>query len=70
MDTSKYIFLEASVVKPTLFFLPGAEWIFFILFLEDISNFCRILIETSGDVSSEFQSQSGQPYFHLVEVYM
>ena len=28
------------------------------------------LFWTSGDVSSEFQSQSGQPYLHLVEAYM
>ena len=25
---------------------------------------------TSGDVSSGFQSQSGQPFLHLAEVYM
>ena len=27
-------------------------------------------VRTSGNVSSGFQSQSGQPYLHLVEVYM
>ena len=28
------------------------------------------LFWTSGDISSRFQSQSGQPYLHLAEVYM
>ena len=28
------------------------------------------LFQISGDVSSGFQSQSGQPYSHLAEVYM
>ena len=40
--------------------------------LEDISPFVGPLIPTfctSSDVSSEFQSQSGQPYSHLVEAY-
>ena len=41
--------------------------------MEDRSPFCRpliLLFWTSSDVSSGFQSQSGQPYLHLVEVYM
>ena len=29
-----------------------------------------LLFWTSGDVSSGFQNQSGQPYLHLVEVYV
>ena len=29
-----------------------------------------LLFWTSGDVSSRFQSQSGQPYSHLTEAYM
>ena len=29
-----------------------------------------LLFWTSGDVSSGFQSQSGQPYMHLAEVYV
>ena len=28
------------------------------------------LFWTSGDVSSGFQNQSGQPYLHLAEAYM
>ena len=28
------------------------------------------LFQTSGDISHGFQSQSGQPYSHLVEAYM
>ena len=38
-----------------------------------ISSFVEPLIAlfwTSGDVSSWFQSQSGQPYLHLVEAYL
>ena len=45
----------------------------FFQFLEDISPFVGPLIplfRTSGDISSGFQSQSGQPYFHLVEAYV
>ena len=29
-----------------------------------------LMFQTSGDVSSGFQSQSEQPYLHLVEVYV
>ena len=46
---------------------------FWLNFLEDISLFVGPLIWlfwTSGDVSSEFQSQSGQPYSHLAEAYV
>ena len=41
--------------------------------LEDISPFSGTLIPlfwTSGDVYCEFQSQSRQPYLHLVEAYI
>ena len=45
----------------------------FLKFLEDVSPFCGAtdtLFWTSGDVSSGFQSQSGQPYSHLIEAYV
>ena len=45
----------------------------FFKILEDMSPFCVTLIPlfwTSGDVSSGFQSQSGQPYSNLVEGYV
>ena len=41
--------------------------------LEDISPFCGAtdtLFRTAGDVSPEFQIQSGQPYLHLAEAYL
>ena len=50
---------------------------FFSLFskkiLEDMSPFCGATDNqfwTSGDVSSGFQSQSGQPYSNFAEVYV
>ena len=42
-------------------------------FLADKCPFVGLLIPLlwiSGDVSSAFQSQSGQPYLHVVEAYM
>ena len=47
--------------------------IVFFKFLLDTCPFLGPLIplfRTSGDVSSGFQSQSGQPYSHLAEVYV
>ena len=41
--------------------------------LEDISPFCGATdtpVWTSSDVSSGLQSQSGQPYLHLAEMYV
>ena len=46
---------------------------FFFKYLDHISFFVEPLIPlfwTYGDVFSGFQSQSGQPYLHLVEVYV
>ena len=47
--------------------------LFFKIFLEDRSLFVGPLVTlfwTSGDIYSGFQSQSGQPYSHLAEVYV
>ena len=38
--------------------------------LVDTCPFIGPLFWTSGDVSSGFQSQSGQSYLHLAEAYM
>ena len=38
--------------------------------MEDISPFCGLLFWTCSDVSSGFQSQSGQTYLHLAEAYL
>ena len=48
-------------------------WVFFKKFSEDMTPFFGTLVPlfwTSGDVSSGFRSQSGQPYSHFTEAYM
>ena len=56
-----------------VYFLKFSIFLFFKQFLEDINPFCGpliLLFWTSSDVSSMFQSQSGQPYSHFAEAYI
>ena len=72
---------KTSKMQEKLFVVSGCTFatvlfnnvVFFLKFLLDTCPFVGPLIPlfwTSGDVSSGFQSQSGQPHLNLAEVYM
>ena len=61
-----YLFKVNSYSSPYSFFFKKIFWRTWVLFLGPLIP----LFWTSGDVSSGFQSQSGQPYSSCVEAYM
>ena len=58
-----YLLLKPKCV---IFFSKKFFWRTYVLFVGPLIT----LFWTSSDVTSEFQSQSDQPYLHLAEVYM
>ena len=56
-----------SLLSPSLFFKKKKIWRIWVLFVGPLISLS--LFWTSGDISSRFQSQNGQPHSHLAEAY-